>query len=163
MSRIQILGAAAAGILCATAATAAGAAGPACGSFALVGGEKAVNAIDNPPAGKSIGDVRAGWRKLADEDGKPVGEVHFVATLTAPGGDGRGDALVGQYFVTLPDGWIAATTFYTLANAADTSQKAGNATLVVTGGTGPYAGAGGTIVIHAGTAPRYVFDLDCGG
>ncbi len=161
MSRAAVLGAAfAAAILSATSVQAAG---PACGSFTLVGGEKAVNAIDNPPAGKSIGDVRAGWRKLADESGKPVGAVHFVATLTAPGDDSHGDALSGQYFVTLPDGWIAAMTFYTLANAADTSQKAGNAILVVTGGTGPYAGAHGTITIEAGTAPRYVFALTCGG
>ncbi len=159
MFRLSIPGAALAVAI--LSVTAAHAAGPACGSFTLVGGEKAVNAIDNPPAGKSIGDVRAGWRKLADESGKPVGEVHFVATLTAPGNDSHGDALSGQYFVTLPDGWIAAMTFYTLANAADTSQKAGNAILVVTGGTGPYAGASGTIVIHAGTAPRYVFDLHC--
>ncbi len=161
MSRLSVLAAALAAAILST--TAAYAAGPACGSFTLVGGEKAVNAIDNPPAGKSIGDVRAGWRKLADESGKPVGEVHFVATMTAPGDKTHGDALSGDYFVNLSDGWIAAMTFYTLANAADTSQKAGNATLIVTGGTGPYAGARGTITIEAGTAPRYVFDLTCGG
>lgn len=161
MSRLPTLSAVlAAGILSATAAYAAG---PACGSFTLVGGEKAVNAIDNPPAGKSIGDVRAGWRKLADESGKTIGAVHFVATLTAPGDKTHGDALSGRYFVTLPDGWIAALTFYRLANAADTSQKAGNAILVVAGGTGAYAGARGTITIEAGTAPRYVFDLTCKG
>ena len=48
-------------------AVAAEAAGPACGSFVLFGGEKGINVIDNPPEGKSPGDVRAGWRKLADE------------------------------------------------------------------------------------------------
>lgn len=161
MSRLPVLAAALA--VAVLSATAANAAGPACGAFALVGGEKTVEAIDNPPAGKSPGDVRAGWRALADESGKTIGAVHFVATLTAPADSSHGDQLVGQYFITLPDGWIASTTFYELANAADTSQRAGNTTLVVTGGTGPYAGARGTIVIHAGTAPRYVFDLTCGG
>jgi hypothetical protein len=135
--------------------------GPDCGAFTLVGGEKGVEVVDNPPAGRSSGDTRAGWRKLADESGNPVGEVQFVATLTAPGGGDRGDVLAADYFVTLPDGWIASTSVYELANAADTSQRAGNATLVVTGGTGAYRGASGTIVIEPGEAPRYVFDLAC--
>jgi hypothetical protein len=136
------------------------AAGPACGSFVLVGGEKGITVVDNPPEGKSPGDVRAGWRKLADESGNPVGSVQFVATLTEPGAEG-GDVLAGQYYVRLPDGYIATQTVYQLPDSTDTSQKAQNAVLVVTGGTGPYAGATGTIEIEAGEAPRYVFDLRC--
>jgi hypothetical protein len=136
------------------------AAGPACGSFTLVGGEKGINVIDNPPAGKSPGDVRAGWRMLADEAGNAVGSVQFVATLTEPGAPG-GDVLAGEYFIRLPDGYIASQTVYQLPDSTDTSQKAQNAVLVVTGGTGPYAGASGTIELVAGTAPRYVFDLHC--
>lgn len=135
--------------------------GPGCGAFTLVGGEKGFEVVDNPPAGKSAGDTRAGWRKLADESGNPAGDVQFVATLTAPGDDERGDVLTADYFVTLADGWIASTSVYELANAADTSQRAGNATLVVTGGTGAYRGASGTIVIEPGEAPRYVFNLAC--
>jgi hypothetical protein len=75
-------------------AVAAEAAGPACGAFVLVGGEKGINVVDNPPSGKSAGDVRAGWRKLADENGNPIGSVQFVATLTEPGAVG-GDILAG--------------------------------------------------------------------
>ena len=90
-------------------AVVAEAAGPACGSFVLVGGEKGINVIDNPPEGKSPGDVRAGWRKLADDDGNPVGSVQFVATLTEPGAAG-GDVLAGHYYIQLPDGFIAAQT-----------------------------------------------------
>lgn len=136
------------------------AAGPVCGAFTLVGGEKAINVIDNPPAGKSPGDVRAGWRKLADEAGNAAGSVQFVATLTEPGAPG-GDVLAGAYFVRLAEGYIASQTVYQLPDSNDTSQKAQNAVLVVTGGTGPYAGAAGTIEIVAGDAPRYVFDLHC--
>jgi hypothetical protein len=133
---------------------------PACGAFVLVGGEKAIALVDNPPEGKSIGDVRAGWRRLADETGKPVGEVHYVATLTGPGAE-DGDVLAGQYFIRLAGGWIASQTLYQLADSADTSQRAGNAVLVVTGGAGSFAGAEGTIEIEAGEAPRYIFDLRC--
>ena len=142
------------------APAAAQAAGPACGAFVLVGGEKGIAVIDNPPAGKSPGDVRAGWRKLADEAGNAMGSVHFVATLTEPGAAG-GDILAGQYFIRLPDGYIASQTVYQLPDSTDTSQKAQNAILVVTGGTGPYAGATGSIELVAGEAPRYVFDLKC--
>jgi hypothetical protein len=134
--------------------------GPPCGSFVLVGGDKGINVIDNPPAGKSPGDVRAGWRKLADEAGNAVGTVHFVATLTEPGATG-GDMLAGEYFIRLPGGYIASQTLYQLPDSTDTSQKAQNAILVVTGGTGVYAGASGAIELVAGTAPRYVFDLRC--
>ena len=142
------------------AATAAEAAGPACGPFTLVGGEKGINVVDNPPAGKSPGDLRAGWRRLADEAGAPVGTVHYVAVLTEPGAEG-GDILVGDYYVRLAEGTIAAQTLYQLPDSTDTSQKAQNAVLIVTGGTGSYARATGTIEILAGAAPRYVFDVAC--
>jgi len=139
---------------------AAKAAGPACSAFTLVGGEKGINVIDHPPTGKSPGDVRAGWRKLADEAGNPAGSVQFVATVTEPDAPG-GDILAGEYFIRLAEGYIASQTVYQLPDSTDTSQKAQNAVLVVTGGTGPYAGAAGTIEIVAGVAPRYVFDLHC--
>ena len=141
-------------------ASAAGAAGPACGPFTLVGGEKGINVVDNPPAGKSPGDLRAGWRRLADESGAPVGTVHYVAILTEPGAEG-GDILAGQYYVRLAEGTIAAQTLYQLPDSTDTSQKAQNAVLIVTGGTGTFSRATGTIEIVAGAAPRYVFDIAC--
>ena len=93
--------------------------------------------------------------------GNPVGSVQFVATLTEPGAAG-GDVLAGHYYIRLPDGYIASQTVYQLPDSTDTSQKASNAVLIVTGGTGPYAGASGTIEIVAGEAPRYVFELRCG-
>lgn len=142
------------------AAGAAHAAGTDCGAFTLIGGEKGLNVVDNPPAGKSPGDVRAGWRRLADESGAAAGSVHYVAVLTEPGADG-GDVLAGDYYVRLDAGTIAAQTLYQLPDSTDTSQKAQNAVLIVTGGTGAFAGASGTIEIVAGEAPRYVFDLAC--
>ncbi len=142
------------------ATVAAAEAGPVCGAFTLVGGEKGINVVDNPPAGKSPGDVRAGWRRLADEAGEPAGTVHYVAILTEPGAEG-GDILAGNYYVRLAEGVIAAQTIYQLPDSTDTSQKAQNAVLIVTGGTGTFAGATGTIELVAGEAPRYVFDLRC--
>jgi len=156
MLRIVMAGLAAA----VAAAGAASAAEPGCGAFTLVGGAKGITVVDNPPAGKSAGDVRAGWRRLAEAGGSVVGTVHFVAVLTEPDAEG-GDVLAGDYYVRLANGTIASQTLYQLPDAADTSQKARNAVLVVTGGTGAFAGASGTIEIVAGEAPRYVFDLRC--
>jgi len=135
---------------------------PACGSFSLTGGEKGVQVVDNGPVGASTGDVRAGWRKLVDKDGKTVGEVHFVATVTDPGTVSHGDVLTSQYFIAFGKDWISAVSLYELPDASDTSQRAGDATLVVTGGTGTFSGASGTIVIQAGDPPTYVFKLTCG-
>jgi hypothetical protein len=136
------------------------AAAPPCGEFALIGGEKDITVIDNTPAGKSPGDVRAGWRRLNDENGAEVGSVQFVATLTEPGATG-GDILTGLYAIRFTDGAILTETVYQLADSDDTSQKAGNATLIVTGGTGTFSGVAGTIEIEPGTAPRYLFNLQC--
>ena len=142
-------------------ASAQSSAGPECGSFALIGGEKGVNPLDHPPQGESPGDSRTGWRKLVDGAGEEIGEVHFVATVTATARAGRGNMLASKYFVKFPNGWVASDSLYELPDAADTSQRAGNATLVVTGGTEAFDGVKGKIVIEAGDPPTYVFDLVC--
>ncbi len=59
--------------------------GQKCESFLLVGAKKQPALIDNPPAGKGIGDVRAAPRALIDETINPIGNVHSVATLVTPG------------------------------------------------------------------------------
>ncbi|MCB1495911.1 MAG: hypothetical protein KDJ86_09015 [Bauldia sp.] len=130
-----------------------------CGRFTLVGGEKEVAFVDEGASGASIGDTRAGWRILNDEQGEPVGEVHFVATVTRVAASG--DTVVGDYVVTLPKGWLTASTLYTRSSATDVSQRAGNARLAVTGGVGLYRDVAGEIEIEAGDQPRYLFDLDC--
>lgn len=136
--------------------------GPACGSYALSGGEKVINVVDNPPEGPSPGDVRAGSRQLVDDTGAEVGAVYFVATQTATPTAGRGSVLASQYFVWFENGTISSSSVYQLADAADTSQRAGNAILVVSGGTGAFENAEGQIVIEAGDPPTYVFNLTCG-
>ena len=135
--------------------------GPACGSFSLTGGEKVIKVVDNPPKGPSPGDVRAGTRQLVDDNGAEVGTVNFVATQTATPTANRGSVLASQYFVNFQNGWISSTSVYELADAADTSQRAGNAVLVVSGGTGAFEDVGGRIIIEAGDPPTYVFDLAC--
>ncbi len=78
-----------------------------------------------------------------------------------PGGSTRGDVLVSQYFISFGDDWLATVSQYELANADVPTKGAGNATLVVVGGTGVFSGAGGTVTIEAGDPPTYVFDVRC--
>jgi hypothetical protein len=154
-------------LMSAMAATTALLVGPAwaadgmCGAFVLTGGNKQIDYIDQPPAGRSIGDVRAGTRVLEDDEGQRVGELHFVSTLTSRGPEG--DMLSGKFFFELPGGWITADTLYAWADATDTGQNAADLTLVVGGGVGPYVGASGTIVSEPGEPPHYHFDLKCHG
>jgi hypothetical protein len=137
-------------------------AGPACGAFTLTGGDKVINVIDQPPEGPSVGDKRVGSRQLVDDSGSVVGEVHFKSTMTAVAADGRGDVLASEYFIRFPDGWLVTSSLYELPDATDTSQRAGNATLLVSGGTGAFENAGGVVTIEAGDPPTYVFGLNCG-
>jgi hypothetical protein len=136
--------------------------GTACAAFTLTGGEKVISVIDQPPEGPSPGDMRVGSRQLVDDKGSRIGEVHFRSTMTALAAGGRGDILASEYFISFPAGWIASQSLYELPDATDTSQRAGSATLVVSGGTGAFANAKGTVMIEAGDPPTYVFDLSCG-
>jgi hypothetical protein len=132
-----------------------------CGSFRLTGGKKAINVVDNPPKGPSLGDVRVGNRQLLDKDANRVADVNFSATLTALPTASTGSVFSSIYFIKFVDGWISFTSLYELSDATDTSQRAGTAILLVAGGTGAFENARGKIEIEAGDPPAYVFDLSC--
>lgn len=132
---------------------------PLCGSFELVGGHKDMAFVDDGEEGVSIGDRRAGWRQLNDRDGNPVGEVHFAVTVTRVAEEG--DTVIGDYVITLPQGWLTAETLYGRQTAADVSQYSGGAALVVTGGVAAYGGVSGVIQIEPGDQPVYRFDIAC--
>jgi len=137
------------------------AAEPGCGSFSLTGGEKVIGVVDNPPEGPSPGDIRAGNRQLLDEDGNRVADVHFTATLTALRTADTGSVFASVYFVRFGDGWISLDSVYELSDATDTSQRAADAILLVSGGTDAYDNATGKVRIIGGDPPIYVFDLNC--
>lgn len=134
---------------------------PACDSFSMTGGEKTIRVFDRDPVGTSIGDLRIGSRELLDAAGKAVGTVYFKSTVATAGGDSGADVLTSEYFVSFADGWIATQSLYELPDAQDTSQRAADAVLVVTGGTGTFAGVAGSVTIQSGEPPTYEFDLSC--
>lgn len=133
-----------------------------CDPITLIGGEKAVEFIDNGTPGVSIGDVRAGWRELSDDKGTFQGRAHFVVTVTAVDPEGSGDTVQGTYTIALADGWLTAVAFYGWNDASDVSQQAIGATLFITGGFGAYGGAKGILIIEPGDTPNYRFRVECG-
>jgi hypothetical protein len=160
--RIRLLAAAFSGAALLTGAgLVQGAEGPTCGSFTLTGGTKVVKVVDNPPKDESPGDTRTGSRELLDANGKKVGDVYFVATLTATADEDSGNVFGAQYFAAFPNGTVISHSLYELPDAQDTSQKASDAILVVSGGTRAFENATGKITIEAGNPPTYVFDLKC--
>jgi len=132
-----------------------------CGSFSLTGGEKAINVVDNPPEGPSLGDVRVGNRQLLDKDGNRVADVNFSATLTALPTASTGSVFSSIYFIKFADGWISFTSLYELSDATDTSQRAANSLMLVSAGTGAFEHAKGNVEIEGGDPPTYVFNLVC--
>jgi len=132
-----------------------------CGSFSLTGGEKAIDVVDNPPEGPSLGDVRVGNRQLLDKDGNRVADVNFSATLTALPTASTGSVFSSIYFIKFADGWISFTSLYELSDATDTSQRAANSLMLVSAGTGAFENAKGKVEIEGGDPPTYVFNLNC--
>ena len=130
----------------------------ACGSFDLVGGDKATNIVDHPPEGNSPGDVRIGYRELQDGDGNSVGEIYFVNTLLRLGE--QGDHLfAGDILFFFPDGVVTGTVTFQRPNVIDQSTPA--LTVIISGGSGAYERASGTVEVGSGDTPGFAFRLVC--
>jgi hypothetical protein len=107
-----------------------------------------LHAVDNPPAGDSAGDVLIFTEKLLNHDGHVIG--HDAATCTRLF-DQRslctGTYILhrGQLMVQLLQPSLGGTLTYTQA---------------ITGGTGKYARATGTVTVHqASSGDRFVFRI----
>jgi hypothetical protein len=94
--------------------------------------------VDNPPHGVSIGDFAAFSSVLADRSGKHIGRIDVQCVITA----GRTLAKAHQTctgVLTLPGGQVT--------DAVGIVGAPTNAVIAVTGGTGAYAGARGTLTV----------------
>lgn len=101
--------------------------------------------VDNPPRAKrtrdgepsrlSVGDIFAQSFRIADQQGNRVGRLHQECVITVPG-TARKARAVCTAVLALKDGKISAA----LALIGED-----NPTAAVTGGTGAYAGARGTV------------------
>jgi hypothetical protein len=109
------------------------------------------NFVDNPPKSKgqtertftsSVGDMLAFSTPLYDEANARAGTAHVSCVVTRGGKGPRVSYQCNGTFV-LKDGSIAV-------DAAFVEAEGGNITVAITGGTGAYEGANGTIISRDG-------------
>jgi hypothetical protein len=100
-----------------------------------------VQAVDNPPADDSGGDILTFTQKLTNAGGKKVGTASAFCVRTAPGQmrecQGTFDLPRGQVFVSGPD-----------------PETAKRHPLAIVGGTGLYADVGGHVNLEHVTAVK---------
>jgi allene oxide cyclase-like protein len=149
MKRTPVLTAAAAAIALAGAAIAAGGGGaqePAGRSFTVFEREGGFGFVDNKPTqrGKndqriSVGDQFAFNSALLDEAKKRVGRLDATCIATGAGRTFAGGQYVCHGTFRLADGHLALSTAFR-GNTSD------NAAIAITGGTGAYEGARGSVL-----------------
>jgi len=142
------------GLLAAVAGTAQAQSSDACQPFTVISdaSERAVEFVDTGASGPSPGDRRIGYRALADQDGDPVGYYRWVITtldhITEPGGAGEG---LQNYVMVLADGHIGFQRLVQTGSPAhdtDTISWIDPQPAYITGGTGAYAFARGTVDVE---------------
>ena len=140
-----------------------------CEPFTVIsdGSSRTVEFVDVGANGPGPGDQRIGYRALADQDGNPVGHYRWIVTvLNEPGEDGTPGESFYDYVMVLDDGHIGYNRLVqTSSPAQDTGQIAWDTTqaAIVTGGTGSYARASGTVTISRdGMTVMMDLDIACG-
>lgn len=137
---------------------------PHCGAFVSYLEPQSVEVLDLGAEGPSAGDQRLIHETIFDADGNAIGTQDALATLLART-DGQGRDL---FFVTLlasfADGELASTA---LIPSRDTATRAAGPTSqysrIVTGGTGAFAHATGTVQLEtlADGRRQARYDLTC--
>ncbi|MEM8589708.1 MAG: hypothetical protein AAGG65_16735 [Pseudomonadota bacterium] len=107
-----------------------------------------IEIVDHGAEGVSPGDQRIGVARLMTEDGDDVGEIHWVATVVQPHEDGS-SRLISDGVLRLPTGdvmyrMLPEATFRD-PDVTPLSAAPVEATRLITGGTGVFAGATGDL------------------
>lgn len=138
----------------------------ACGPFEVIsdGSERKVFYLDEGDEGPSVGDKRVGFRVVKDADGNPLGEHQWINQTVLLDASGNPSRTMETHAVTLEDGQL----FYSVANklisppALTERPSVPDHVGVVTGGSGVYASATGTVSIaFDGNGISYSFDISC--
>lgn len=168
ISQRAILSAVAFGALVAGAIATNAQAAESCAPMTLVsdGSDRSVSFVDVAADGPGPGDQRIGYRSLSDTAGNPVGHYRWVVTvLDQPSDDTKPGESFYDYVIVLNDGHIAFERLVQTSNPAqDTAQVSWDATQegIVTGGTGAYANANGTVTSSRdGMTVTMELDLSC--
>lgn len=143
----------------------AGGASAACGPMVLLNVPSTIQLsfADLDESGKpSHGDKRVGEVHLTDGDGNHVGNYYWVATVHAVDSAGETTHMRADTFFVLDDGTIFNSVIHEPAvslDNLDTTVVPEVTERVITGGTGAYAGAKGTIDVTR-DGMQFVFQLN---
>lgn len=120
--------------------------------------------------GPSAGDKRFSVRTLTDDHGKPIGAVHFIATLHTVDDDGKVKGFTGDAVFTFDNGTVFTTSEWAPplnagfhANERISGKEGVLDQWTVIGGTGAYLDASGMLkrLSKPDGQYDYVFDITC--
>ena len=155
--------AAAVGFTSFSGASAQDAKGPECGTFVVTQESPTLHFLDHGNDGAGTGDQRIIRANLMDEDGNRLGTQNIVAVLLQPDEDGR-HPLMATIHDEFSNGGI---TTLAIGYAPDTGESARppehELQRSVTGGTGAFAHATGTVSSRTRDdgVREYRFDIIC--
>lgn len=120
-----------------------------CGQTELLHSNTSITFVGADPQNAEAGDRRILYWSLSDLDGRFVGTFDVVSTILG------GSAEFGHYVqadgvITAPNGELFVTEVIYLGDATDTGRSGEDQQvieLIVTGGTGEFSGASGTVSI----------------
>ena len=136
---------------------------PTCGSFTVFGTVESRAFVDLGNEGATAGDQRVGRYGLFDADGTELGMMHFSGVLMPPWQSAESPMMTTLHF-RFAGGAVVAMSVVGLPSPADTSLGPDlDLQYAVTGGTGEFSGAAGTLSTRSvdGNRRAMTFDLSC--
>jgi hypothetical protein len=136
--------------------------GPSCGKFTLYSEHAEVVHVDKGEDGLGVGDTRHGHVHILDENGNRIGNLYFHSVVSA-GGDESAFQMISQGHMEFPNGTIVVGATYAMPDPTLKAAPRDLSVSVVTGGSGEFFGARGTVSwILQDQGPRKVeVDIDC--
>lgn len=138
---------------------------PTCGIFSVFGAVETRAFVDLGESGPSSGDQRVGRYKILDNDGNDLGSMHFASIVMPPWEADESPAMTTLHFA-FDEGSLVATSVIALPAPDDTDIGPDHELhYAVTGGTGKFAHATGTLATKTLDDGRrqMTFDLACSG
>jgi hypothetical protein len=137
---------------------------PACGSFNVFGTVETRGFVDLGDVGPTGGDQRVGRYTLSDDDGNDLGVMHF-SSIAMPPWDRAESPVMTTLHYSFDNGSLIAISVIGLPRPANTDAGPDeDLVYAVTGGTGDFAHASGTLTTRTLDDGRreMAFDLNCG-
>lgn len=137
---------------------------PVCGTFKVIGAVETRGFVDLGDVGPTGGDQRVGRYRLSDDAGNDLGIMHF-SSIVMPPLKGAETPVMTTLHYAFDNGSLVATSVIGLPRPADTNAGPDDdLEYAVTGGTGEFAHASGTLTTRPldGGRREMSFDLVCG-